>query len=185
MSRSTIRSQVSGVRWRWLHQADRVLCSRPAGAAAAVLTLLIILGCTTHNHYQNADPIVAEAKVTTPAPEASATEALAQKGKIFFKAGTEQVIYYPIPYASTPNLELDDPGYFELLEQHETSFRIRCRTGTDYQTFTTHWHARGVRAPAVMPAAAAVLPPPVQAPARLLTPNDVPPPPTPVELPAQ
>jgi len=180
MLKSTFRSQTPGVReWRglsWLRAAERVLFSRPAGALSALLTTLIIFGCMSTNHYHTTE----EVRVA-PAGEGSESQAtaLVQSGKITFKAGTMQVIYYPIPYASPPNLELDDAEYFDLLEQKDKFFRIRCHTNSDYEKFTSHWKARGLPIPpppGPPPEPATLLPP---AAVKISGPDSPPPPPVP------
>jgi hypothetical protein len=103
-------------------------------------------------------------------------EVLTQKGQVTVKGGCEQDVYYPVPYASPPNLDANDTfDHAELLEQRADHFRVR---NTSALAICVNWKARGVRClgtPAVAP-----VPAPAPAPAA----TD-PPPPEPVPLPAQ
>jgi hypothetical protein len=73
----------------------------------------------------------------------------AQEGKVSLLPSGEQVVYYPVPYASTPNLELDDSLHAcEIVEQSATCFRVRIRSGINTNMQSVTWKARGVRAPA-------------------------------------
>ncbi len=179
MSIPTSQSQAPGVRWRRLHRMERVLSSRPAGAAATCLTVLIILGCMTHNHYHS-DPDKVVADVNSP---------LTQDGKIILRPGAEQIIYYPLAYAVPPNLELEDRlNLCEVLEQKENYFHVRMRTGTYSVGDGIPWKARGVRPLPPPPAPPLVTPhedPPPPAPAKLIAPSEGPPPPAPVVIPGK
>jgi hypothetical protein len=178
MSNSTSGRRVSGARGRWWRRAERTLFSPQAAAAAGCLTLAVMLGCGTTNHYHTTT-VNEEPRAITQVSESAPADLLAQHGKITFRAGQEQVIFYPVAFAAPPNLELDDAEYYDVLEQRDTFFKVRCRTNTGYNHFVGHWHARGVRnSPPPQPAA--VLAPP--APARLSV-AEVPPPPMPYEGP--
>jgi hypothetical protein len=91
-------------------------------------------------------------------------DVLDQSGKVCLKRGEVQDVYYPIPYASPPNLEVDwmDADACEILEQRADHFRIVMKAGTS--PFGVKWKARGVKAPVVVPAAASPCPPPTEAP---------------------
>jgi hypothetical protein len=66
-----------------------------------------------------------------------------QSGKIELDRGRELDVYYPIPYASTPNLELDDWfNNYRIIEQKADHFRVKNVGGA----FGVEWTARGVRA---------------------------------------
>ena len=137
MLNTTFRSQTSGVReWpilAWLRGAERVLFGRAACAVAACLTVLIILGCMTNNY------------CSMPEGVSEADGILTQTGEASLPGSSEQFIYYPVPYSSPPNLELEGTlNYFKLLEQKADGFRIR----NEYSlTHSVTWKARGQRIP--------------------------------------
>jgi hypothetical protein len=86
--------------------------------------------------------------------------------------GEPITVYYPVPYASPPNLEIHDSFHnCRILEQRADGFRIV----QDNPVLTFTWTARGVKsAPAaqpVAPASVAVLPAaPASVPAPVLPP---------------
>src|SRR3954452_8045487 len=103
--------------FQWRH-VERVLSGRPAGAAATLLTMLIIFGCMTHNHYHTTEGVSA------------IDGTLTQAGEVSVSGGSEQVIFYPVPFASPPNLELGrDQEWCKLVEQRADGFRIRNNYG--------------------------------------------------------
>jgi hypothetical protein len=91
-------------------------------------------------------------------------DVLDQSGKVCLKRGEVQDVYYPIPYASPPNLELDwmDADACEILDQKADHFRIVINKGSC--PFGVTWKARGVKAPVIVPAAASPCPPVSEAP---------------------
>jgi hypothetical protein len=98
--------------------------------AAAVVTLLIFLGCMSISIGEKTTEIVNDGSFV-------------QEGNVRLRAGAEQVIWYPIPYASPPNLQMDDDDCV-ILEQREDHFRVG---NTDHHfSSSTHWKARGVKA---------------------------------------
>jgi hypothetical protein len=73
-------------------------------------------------------------------------EVLVQEGPLEYHGVGEQTVYYPISYASPPNLQVT--RNVELVEQKADHFRIR----TDGSCGgSTTWKARGVRAPKAVP----------------------------------
>ena len=76
---------------------------------------------------------------------------LSQTGSVTVVHGQELQVYYPVPYASPPNLELDDNLHrYEIIDQKPDRFRIRNVSGLG--NFEVRWTARGVRAtPAIVP----------------------------------
>jgi hypothetical protein len=74
---------------------------------------------------------------------------LTQKGEVtcaFGKPGTPMTVYYPVPYASPPNLEIHDHfKRYIILEQRADCFRIV----QDMPGLPVEWTARGVRAPSL------------------------------------
>jgi hypothetical protein len=100
---------------------------------------------------------------------------LTQEGTVSLRPGSEQTVYYPLPYASPPNLELQDNyDSYEVVEQKETCFRIR--SGSSPWNRPATWKARGVRALAPVPS---VPTPPFEP-----TPPPMLLPPTPIPVPA-
>ena len=79
---------------------------------------------------------------------AEADGVLAQTGKVTCKYESQVTVYYPVPYASPPNLEIHDLARnFSLLEQRADCFRIvQVSPGLP----NVEWTARGMRAPAAI-----------------------------------
>jgi hypothetical protein len=92
---------------------------------------------------------------------AEADGVLTQTGKVTCKCESQVTVYYPVPYASPPNLEIHDQAKnFSLLEQRADCFRIvQVSPGLP----NVDWTARGMRAPAVIapptPEASSSIPP--------------------------
>jgi hypothetical protein len=142
-----------GTPWKPRCGITAVLFSRPAGLLAGVFVTLIILGCMSISfggrHYASTDGTIV------------------QEGEVRLSPGAEQVIYYPAPYASIPNLELtSEADYMQIVEQHEDRFRVR-NTDRHFRR-KAQWKARGVRThPLPVPAAGTQTPqtPPLVIPA--------------------
>ncbi len=135
------------------------LAPRRAALAAGVLLCLVVLGCMSISfggkNYCCTDP----------------QEPLEQKGELCLEAQGEIDVYYPLPYASPPNLTVDGPLHRAvILEQKPDHFRV---AGSG----KLKWVARGVRAspPVVVPVAPSPPPPALAGP----PPAPVPPPPEP------
>jgi hypothetical protein len=111
---------------------------RLVGGVAGAFGAFILLGCMNFavgNH-------------CSEAPEGI----LEQKGEVHLRPMDEQDVYYPVAYASIPNVELSANYHLVVIEeQKEDHFRIR---NTSTSIVSTGWHARGVRA--------GLLPPPSQ-----------------------
>jgi hypothetical protein len=75
-----------------------------------------------------------------------------QEGGATLPARCEQDVYYPVAFASPPNLEIEDDGLFqrcEIIEQRADRFRVWNPT---FLSRSLSWTARGVQcAPAVPP----------------------------------
>lgn len=68
---------------------------------------------------------------------------LIQQGQARVPAGVEQDVYYPVPYASTPNLETSDCWSSTIVVmQCPTHFRVR---NTSDSVERVEWTVRGVR----------------------------------------
>src|SRR4051794_30240485 len=73
---------------------------------------------------------------------ARARSILTQEGEVVLPARSEQDVYYPVPYGSPPNLELDADLFHrcEVVEQRADRFRVRNPTLLPH---TINWTARG------------------------------------------
>jgi hypothetical protein len=181
MSSTAIGSRASGVRWRWARRVEAILFNPPSAAAAAGLTLAIMFGCgtTTHNHITTVTDPPGVSKPTAPLdPSGPKT----QIGEVSVPGHGEQVVYYPTPFASPPNLVLGDlSSHCELLEQKADCFRVK---NTSVFSSTINWKACGMTylltpatvVPAVEPATLSL-----PAPVKLSAPDGVPPLPVPYE----
>jgi len=118
--------------------SDELVLRRLLGGIAAAFGALILLGCMNFavgNHCSDAPEGILE-----------------QKGEVHLRPMDEQDVYYPVAYASVPNVELSANYHLVVIEdQKEDHFRIR---NTSKSIVSTGWHARGVRA--------GLLPPPAQ-----------------------
>ena len=112
-------------------------CSRRVRLASCLFAViavpLLLTGCLSfsiggnHSTHSNEDPAV-----------------LAQSGTVTIPAGPVHDVYYPIPYASPPNLELDDPLHAcEIVEQKADHFRVRINGVAG--SAAVKWNASGVR----------------------------------------
>jgi hypothetical protein len=116
-----------------------VVFSRPSAILAAVLALLIVAGCMSLNIGGNSDE----------------NGALVQTGTVSVPANAELEVYYPVPYAGPPNLEIEDWHQdCVITEQKDNHFRIRNNHGSWSRNVS--WKARGLR----VPPAVIVNPPP-------------------------
>jgi hypothetical protein len=147
-------------KWKpWIGSAIRF---RIAATMAAVACVVIVLGCMSFS---------IGGKTVIRTPDGNPFE---QAGAIEIRPGAEQDVFYAIPYASTPNLEIDSTfDDVELVEQHADHFRVR-NTSNGLLSRTVEWKARGVKG---LPLAPITVVPPPPAPAASSNP---PPPPAPV-----
>jgi hypothetical protein len=111
--------------------------TRPGGAAAGAFLLLTQLGCMNfavgNKNWDGHGGVLDHDGV------------LEQEGKVTLLNSEERDVYYPIPYASIPNLELTTDNlinHYEILQQKEDHFRVRNTIGLEIEL---NWHARGVR----------------------------------------
>src|SRR4051794_3354359 len=104
-----------------------------AGLAAAALTLLAIassMGCLSFSFGGRQQP-------------AEDPSVLAQSGSVTVPKGQVKDVFYPVPYPSPPNLELDDSfHHYVVIDQQADHFRVRNDSGA----WDVKWTARGVRA---------------------------------------
>ena len=89
-------------------------------------------------------------------------ELLVQEGKVHLSPNGSETVYYPIPYAHIPNLELSG-GIIEnewiLVDQQEDHFRIESTRKNGIGTWVC-WKARGLKMAPVNPVAPPPVPPP-------------------------
>jgi hypothetical protein len=136
-------------------------CTRLAALAAGVLLCLVVLGCMSISFGGK--------NICCPDPP----EPFEQKGEVCL-SGQGDDVYYPIAYASPPNLTVNSSlGSATVVEQKPDHFRV-CGTGK------VKWVARGVRVgPTVVIPGPPTPPPPALLPGPPLTPAPTPPPPEP------
>jgi hypothetical protein len=116
-----------------MNPQDRAVCVyRRITAALSTLLTLILLGCMC--------PVIVGERF-----KKKDDETLCQTGEVRLSSG-EQDVYYPVPFASTPNLELDPGMFVQILDQKPDHFRI----GSSVSLGNVDWKARGIRSlPAV------------------------------------
>lgn len=138
---------------------------RAAAALSLAALAVIFLGCMSLS-------FGGRNYTTHPAED----EVLCQQGCISFRACDERTVYYPVPYASPPNLDVNSScGDVALLDQKPDHFRVAWKgTGPTFGTDQVKWKAKGLRRCASTPAPCA---PPV-------VPESAPPPPKLPDLPA-
>ena len=122
---------------RW-QKVQEMLFSKTAAAAAAGLGAVIVLGCMNLSlggkHDEVCKPVVEE----IPTFE--------QVGKIPIRAGHDPVVYYPVAFASPPNLEVEDPfGLCDVVEQKENCFKVHFHANVTSSPQSLTWKARGIR----------------------------------------
>ena len=108
--------------------------TRRAGVlGAAAVVFLILLGCMS----------ISIGKFGGPACCTEPDGTFCQEGEVSVPANTVREVFYPVPYANRPNLEISDLfSHGELLDQKETSFKVRNASSF---AVTLSWKARGVR----------------------------------------
>ena len=142
----------------------RGVLSRPVGILAGSITLLIFLGCMSLSIGCRTEP----------------DSTTCQEGKVSLRKGQELDVYYPIPYASPPNLEINwDADECEIIEQKADHFRIRCKRQCEA---TPHWKARGLKCPPPGTTPTVIVAPPAPPPSTNSPPSPLPPP-TPIQNP--
>jgi hypothetical protein len=140
--------------------AERML-SRPVGAVAGAAIGLILLGCMSIS--LDGRPIRIE--------HFTEDGITCHRGTVHVPANADADVYYPLPFASKPNLELTDPfGNCEIVLQREDCFRVH---NTSCISTTAKWKARGPKLAPPEPDASPIVGPPA--------PVDAPPPECPSE----
>ena len=108
---------------------DRAIWRR-VGTAAGAVSFLVFMGCMSFAigpHYD-------------APPEGGVLE---QEGEASLRQLAEVDVYYPVPYAFPPNLDVTDPYHnAEVLEQRADHFRVRNTCG---HPVGVTWKVKGVR----------------------------------------
>lgn len=113
---------------------------RVVGAAALAGLAIVVLGCMSLS--------IADRVVQSPGCLQEG-EVLCQEGKALLATGERLKIFYPIPYGSAPNLELQAADRIELEDQKPDHFVVYNMPHAANQTrsVSVSWKARGVRRP--------------------------------------
>jgi hypothetical protein len=111
---------------------------RTGGAAALAAIAAILLGCMNLS--------IAERTVHSSGCLQEG-DLLCQEGKASLSAGERRQIFYPLPYSSPPNLELNAEDEVELEDQKPDHFVVHNKPLTVSKTRCLTWKARGVRRP--------------------------------------
>lgn len=111
----------------------------------AILSFTLALGCMSFSFGERTEVI------RSPEPSAVA-DAAEQRGKVAVPGGEEITVYYPVPYASPPNLVIRDPGgVCRVVEQKADCFRIVNSASLTMGPYDVVWTARGVHASPAQP----------------------------------
>jgi hypothetical protein len=118
-----------------------LLFSRPAGAIAGILLVALFIGCMNISFGGR-----------TSHGSANDPDLCCQEGIVKLNPGEDRIVYYPIPYQSPPNLEIEAESFrsdsVSLLEQKEDHFRIVWKKEElvfPRSSVQVTWKARGVR----------------------------------------
>jgi hypothetical protein len=114
-----------------LSRVSRVVFSRRAGAIAGFAVVSILLGCMNFTFQDHAGTLayIAEEGVAC------------HEGTVRIPADTCVTVYYPLPFAAKPNLELTDVfDRCRIVQQREDGFEAR---NTSHFSATAEWRARG------------------------------------------
>jgi serine/threonine protein kinase len=121
----------------WKHRVVSAVIGRP-------LLLLLLIG--SHLLCGLIGFMISSASSPTTASPTTAT--MIQEGNVRVNVGDKFEIFYPVPYATPPNIQLtwdDDPWHvIKLQEQKADRFTIQS-TGGNAVWVTVHWRAEGVR----------------------------------------
>ncbi|MFO0843671.1 MAG: hypothetical protein U0797_14950 [Gemmataceae bacterium] len=122
--------------------SNRVI--RAAGAVSLAALAVIFLGCMSLSFGGR--------NYTTQLVE---DEVLCQEGTVSFRSCDERAVYYPIPYASPPNLDVKTAfGDVVLLDQKPDHFRVAWKgSGPTFGADQVKWKAKGVRRSPAAPCA--------------------------------
>jgi|SRR5947209_4148889 len=120
-------------------------------AATAITFLTLGVGCMSFS-------FGGRTEVVSPHETSAIADVTAeQKGHAQLASGDEITVYYPVPFASPPNLVIHDPASTcRVVEQRADCFRIKNNASVAPWRYDIGWTARGVK---TLPPAA-VGPPP-------------------------
>jgi hypothetical protein len=120
-------------------QANEWLFGKTAACLAVALSAAIVLGCMSLSFGSKEGDVVKVCAVES--------ETFEQVGRIQVRSSPlDQTYYYPVPFASRPNLEIDDPyNMCEVVEQKEDCFKVKFHANVTSSTQYLAWKARGVR----------------------------------------
>jgi hypothetical protein len=115
------------------------LLSRPVWVGAALLLLGLVLGCMSFNINTGEDVPPNDPPPPANLPPGDLRE---QHGTVVIPPDGFVDVYYPIPFVSTPNLELSrETERVSLIVQRRDHFRIK---NTGLFERTVRWDAHGV-----------------------------------------
>jgi hypothetical protein len=81
--------------------------------------------------------------------ESANSDTVVQSGKVVVPARSFQDVYYDVPYATIPKLEISDTwSRCVLATQSPTRFRV---SNSSHSDVTVEWKARGIKAPPAPP----------------------------------
>jgi hypothetical protein len=128
---------------RPFRDANAWLFGKTAACLAVALSAVIVLGCMSLSFGCKEGDVI---KVCEP-------QTFEQVGKIQVRSSPlDQTYYYPVPFASRPNLEIDDPyNMCEVVDQQENYFKVKFHANITSSTQQLTWKARGVHGPAAAP----------------------------------
>ncbi len=106
--------------------------NRTTGAIAATLSILIILGCMSFSIERGERVKVVEIS--------SGAEVFEQKGSVMLEPSVPVVVYYPVPYATPPNLTLQHSS-FEIIQQYPDRFVVKNNNDKSYYV---DWNSKGL-----------------------------------------
>src|SRR5262245_54727358 len=95
---------------------------RTIGATALVALTAVFLGCMSLS-IGDGERLVVEKRPAKPDEDEGV---LQQRGSVpSLRPGVEQKVYYPVPYASPPNLQIGYDEHFVVVDQQADHFVIR------------------------------------------------------------
>jgi hypothetical protein len=124
-------------RWNGVNQ---LLFSKAAACVTTCLGIVIVLGCMNIS--------LGGHSAAVALPLAEEPGAFEQAGRLPVRTGPDpQVVYYAVPFAAPPNLEIEDPsGLCDIVDQKENCFKVRFHANVTASPQSLAWKARGSRA---------------------------------------
>jgi hypothetical protein len=116
--------------------------------ANAIAVLTLALGCMSFSFGGRTEVVAPHP------PSGTADVAGEQKGNVQVAGGEEMTVYYPVPFATPPNLVIRDPAAAcRVVEQRADCFRVRNTASVVAGNYEVGWTARGVQVPPSNPTA--------------------------------